>query len=407
MCYHYEILHLLATIHVLFADFLLAEDDNRRKINDFKKKGGVEHITLAATLARLEKNTSVEEAGHARQEQAAAADDTLACNAPDAADEIRRATDTIQLPAQVGEQPHPHPNASFITPAPARHSSNQGPGQLAQVAIALDGAPNAGGNSPQLSLTDRFISVMWADQQLRREEAQAQQDANRAQQDTNRINEGRWEAQQDTNQIQQETNRINERRYDTLRRDVDQQGRDVGEIREKQEAKDGLLRALTQEIRTVKKNSKGVDTDIGEYLMLELSIRCLNCTCICAHTLISCLLITFSLLGAGGDTAAAGAGGGLGKGSEVKNLFPTSADDDVFESSISDDDNTSGHVDRGDNEDEMSEAGNGMKYCQRCNSAYDDAHERHYNGQLEQERAIYDFEQCKKNCTAKGCASNS
>ena len=114
-----------------------------------------------------------------------------------------------------------------------------------------------------------------------------------------------------------------------------------------------------------------------------------------------------SLLGAGGDTAAAGAGGGLGKGSEVKNLFPTSADDDVFESSISDDDNTSGHVDRGDNEDEMSEAGNGMKYCQRCNSAYDDAHERHYNGQLEQERAIYDFEQCKKNCTAKGCASNS
>ena len=115
MCYHYEILHLLATIHVLFADFLLAEDDNRRKINDFKNKG-VEHITLAATLALLKKNTSVDEAGHARQEQAAAADDTLACNAPDAADEIRRATDTIQLPAQVGEQPRPNP--SCIAPAP-------------------------------------------------------------------------------------------------------------------------------------------------------------------------------------------------------------------------------------------------------------------------------------------------
>ena len=108
------------------------------------------------------------------------------------------------------------------------------------------------------------------------------------------------------------------------------------------------------------------------------------------------------------DTAAAGAGGGLGKGSEVKkNPFQTSADDDVSESSISDDDNTSGHVDRGDNEDEMSEAGNGMKYCQRCNSAYVDAHEIYYNGQLEQELAILDFEQCKKNCTAKGCASNS
>eukprot|EP00577_Skeletonema_sp_RCC1716_P009922 CAMPEP_0113387426 /NCGR_PEP_ID=MMETSP0013_2-20120614/8527_1 /TAXON_ID=2843 ORGANISM="Skeletonema costatum, Strain 1716" /NCGR_SAMPLE_ID=MMETSP0013_2 /ASSEMBLY_ACC=CAM_ASM_000158 /LENGTH=655 /DNA_ID=CAMNT_0000270315 /DNA_START=351 /DNA_END=2318 /DNA_ORIENTATION=- /assembly_acc=CAM_ASM_000158 len=45
-------------------DFLLAEDDNRKKINDFKEKGGVEHITLAATLALLEKNTSVDEADH-------------------------------------------------------------------------------------------------------------------------------------------------------------------------------------------------------------------------------------------------------------------------------------------------------------------------------------------------------
>jgi len=44
-------------------DFLLAEDDNRRKINDFKNKG-VEHITLAATLALLKKNTSVDEADH-------------------------------------------------------------------------------------------------------------------------------------------------------------------------------------------------------------------------------------------------------------------------------------------------------------------------------------------------------
>mmetsp|Transcript_11301 Transcript_11301/g.19248 ORF Transcript_11301/g.19248 Transcript_11301/m.19248 type:complete len:602 (-) Transcript_11301:90-1895(-) len=45
-------------------DFLLAEDDNRKKINDFKEKGGVEHITLAATLALLKKNTSVDEADH-------------------------------------------------------------------------------------------------------------------------------------------------------------------------------------------------------------------------------------------------------------------------------------------------------------------------------------------------------
>eukprot|EP00984_Skeletonema_dohrnii_P038232 scaffold41222_cov300-Skeletonema_dohrnii-CCMP3373.AAC.1 len=58
-------------------------------------------------------------------------------------------------PAQVGVQPHP--NASFITPAPARHSSNQGHGQRAEVASTLDVAPNAVGNSSQAEVSARDI----------------------------------------------------------------------------------------------------------------------------------------------------------------------------------------------------------------------------------------------------------
>jgi len=57
-------------------------------------------------------------------------------------------------PAQVGVQPHP--NASCITPAPARESSNQGHGQ-AQVASTLEEAPNAEGNSSQAKVSDRDI----------------------------------------------------------------------------------------------------------------------------------------------------------------------------------------------------------------------------------------------------------
>eukprot|EP00984_Skeletonema_dohrnii_P033942 scaffold32223_cov67-Skeletonema_dohrnii-CCMP3373.AAC.1 len=80
--------------------------------------------------------------------------DGSAKHRPATDDEIRRATDTLQLPAQVEEQPRP--NASCITPVPARHSSNQGHGQ-AQVASTLDEAPNAEGNSSQAKVSDRDL----------------------------------------------------------------------------------------------------------------------------------------------------------------------------------------------------------------------------------------------------------
>jgi len=51
----------------------------------------------------------------------------------------------------------PHPNASCITPAPARHSSNQGHGQRAEVASTLDEAPNTEDNSSQAEVSARDI----------------------------------------------------------------------------------------------------------------------------------------------------------------------------------------------------------------------------------------------------------
>jgi len=76
----------------------------------------------------------------------------------------------------------PHPNASCITPAPARHPANQGHGQRAQVASTLDVAPNAEGDSPQVSDRDILRAIHAS--------TQAQHENNEAQRETNEVFSG-------------------------------------------------------------------------------------------------------------------------------------------------------------------------------------------------------------------------
>eukprot|EP00984_Skeletonema_dohrnii_P003011 scaffold1015_cov122-Skeletonema_dohrnii-CCMP3373.AAC.1 len=172
-------------------------------------------------------------------------------------DEIRRATDTIQLPAQVEEQPPARPIASCITPAPARQSFNQGPSQRTQVDSALDGATNAEGNISQMSETDllRYIAVnqqtIASNQQTQQETNRAQQESNRAQQETNRIDAGRLnllEARQDQQGQQLAA-------HDAT---LVQQGQQLCSLEERQDKNTKELAVMSSILRTIQKK-KGLN----------------------------------------------------------------------------------------------------------------------------------------------------